>query len=224
MDYVLSVDLGTQGDFTANTLLEMVPKAQEKGKPIYGDKNLTVVNEIHLRFMERLELQTSYVDVVTRIQEIIMKPNLQGRTFLIVDETGVGIPVIQMMRERGLSPIGISITSGSTVNNRDTGYTVPKRDLVSNLQVLFQSRRLKFSKGLKGVENLIHELNNFTAKTTKKDNTTFEAAKESDHDDLVMSLAMGCWFMNRMFGAELNNSSGNDGKTDYDVLNYGIDR
>jgi hypothetical protein len=53
MDRVLSVDLGTKGDYTAIVLLEVVPRRQEKGKPLHLHEDYTVINEIHCRFMER---------------------------------------------------------------------------------------------------------------------------------------------------------------------------
>jgi hypothetical protein len=224
MDRVLSVDLGTKGDYTAIVLLEVVPRRQEKGKPLHLHEDYTVINEIHCRFMERMELGTKYTEVVERVKEIYLHPENQGRTLLIVDETGVGIPVIEMMRSRGLPPIGITITGGKSVTNKDTGYTVPKRDIVSTLQVIFQSRRLKLSRGLpeEAVRHFVHELNNFKAKITESKHDTYEAAKESDHDDLVMSMGMGVWYINRVYGEKLEYSEKLTGNIEYDVLNYGI--
>ena len=130
------------------------------------------------------------------------------------------------MRDGGLPAIGITITAGHTVNNHDEGYNVPKEQIVTSLQTVFQSHRIVFSEGI----NPIHiaqfkaELENFSAKMNQRTkNITYEAAKEAVHDDLVMSLGMGVWFMNRVFGTTMDYSE-NDGKIDYDVLNYGIGR
>ncbi len=41
---------------------------------------------------------------------------------------------------------------------------------------------------------MIEELQNFRIKFTKAGNDTYEAWRESDHDDLVLAAAMAAWF------------------------------
>jgi 2-hydroxy-3-keto-5-methylthiopentenyl-1-phosphate phosphatase len=72
------------------------------------------------------------------------------------------------------------------------------------------------------VRHFVHELNNFKAKITESKHDTYEAAKESDHDDLVMSMGMGVWYINRVYGEKLEYSEKLTGNIEYDVLNYGI--
>jgi len=103
-----------------------------------------------------------------------------------------------MIREKikRIPIISITITGGSSVNH-DEGkrdFRVPKRDLVGVLQVLFQNQRLKYSKASPYAETFIHELLNFKVKININANESFEAAREGDHDDLVLSAAIACWY------------------------------
>ena len=41
---------------------------------------------------------------------------------------------------------------------------------------------------------MIEELQNFKVKFTRAGNDTYEAWRESDHDDLVLAAAMAAWF------------------------------
>ncbi len=77
------------------------------------------------------------------------------------------------------------------------GFNVPKRDLVSNLAIIFQDARLKSPRSLAEAPAIIEELQNFKVKFTRAGNDTYEAWRESDHDDLVIATAMACWYGER---------------------------
>ena len=44
------------------------------------------------------------------------------------------------------------------------------------------------------MDTLIQELSNFKVKITTKGNDTYEAWREGQHDDLVLSVALACWY------------------------------
>jgi hypothetical protein len=87
----------------------------------------------------------------------------------------------------------ITITAGSEVVREKTGWHVPKKDLIGVLQVLLQTRRLRVAKLLPHAATLVRELEAFRVKVTSKANETFESWREKDHDDMVLSIAMGAW-------------------------------
>jgi hypothetical protein len=68
---------------------------------------------------------------------------------------------------------------------------VPKADLIGNLQVLLQAKRLTYSPSLANVRELQGEFQRFEMRTTAKLNLTYEAA--TGHDDIVSAIAIGCW-------------------------------
>jgi hypothetical protein len=53
--------------------------------------------------------------------------------------------VVGLLHRQGLGPAEITITGGDSVSRSRRGWRVPKRDIVSVLQVLFQTRRVKIA-------------------------------------------------------------------------------
>jgi len=72
---------------------------------------------------------------------------------------------------------------------------------VSVLIAIYQSERLKIAAGLVEGPTLIHELVNFRPKVNiATGNESFEAWRESIHDDLVLAVAMAVWFAENAMG------------------------
>jgi hypothetical protein len=210
---LIGLDLGQQRDWTAISVTERAAVPTEKtvledrwddSSGRYGlwqgeEKAL----EYRVRHLERPALGTPYTDVVDRVVELVKK--LGGEPILCVDATGVGRPVTDMLWQRlsaelrgtstVVTPCSITITGGDSVTkNPDGGWRVPKRDLISATLVLLQNGRLKIAEGLELRETLVKELLNFRVKiniSTAHD--SYEAWREGDHDDLVLSVALACW-------------------------------
>jgi hypothetical protein len=75
----------------------------------------------------------------------------------------------------GIPLVAISITGGDSVTEDKRDFKVPKRDLVSALQVLLQTGRLKVSEQLKMADTLIQELLNFKVKISTGGHDSYEA-------------------------------------------------
>ncbi len=141
--------------------------------------------------LERPPLGTSYPAINQRLKDLIARLPAHKRLNILVDRTGVGRPVVDLMREEKLKIIPITITAGGTVKGSVYGgYNVPKKELVSNLAIQFQADRLKISRALPEAAQIVEELQNFKMKITLAGNDTYEAWRESDHDDLVLAAAM----------------------------------
>ena len=69
---------------------------------------------IRLRHIERVRIGTPFSGVVDRVGEIVCDPRLQGSS-LVVDATGVGAPVVELLRAARLPCrlIPAQITGGS---------------------------------------------------------------------------------------------------------------
>ena len=88
----------------------------------------------------------------------------------------------------------ISLTGGNTVNKiRFDEYSVPKRELYSVLHSLFHKRQIRINPDLPFSDKLRHEIGAFQMKITKTGHDSYEAALESDHDDLIDAVALACW-------------------------------
>lgn len=183
-EFIIGLDLGQVKDYTALTIVEK----------IYPPETECIY---HLRYIERFPLHTPYPHIVDKVVDYIHSLS-EANVYLVVDSTGVGLGIMDMFEREILHPIGISITGGSEVNSDGYYYKVPKRDLVTCLQILFQTERLKIAKALSYVDILIQELVNFRVKITTKGNDTYEAWREGQHDDLVLSTALACWYGENM--------------------------
>lgn len=187
--FVAGLDLGQAHDFTALAALE-----QAYGPDLAEPERS--VTHYAVRHLERLPLGTPYPEMVRRIGERIRTPELRDCT-LAVDQTGVGRPVVDMLRAARLPCVlrPITITSGlATKEDPETlSLHVPKRELVSVLQVLLQSGRLKIARQLTEAAILQRELVNFRVKITAAAHETFGVWREGEHDDLVLAVALAAW-------------------------------
>jgi hypothetical protein len=199
--WIVGVDLGQAKDYTAISALECIESlsvtpANNRVFPRRPSK--TAVQALyHLRHIERPKLGTTYPAIVDRVKEILAQPQLR-ECVLVVDATGVGAPVVDMMRVEGLHPVPIYITGGNAVSRTKEGFHVPKRDLASTLQSLVQTERMKIANGLKEGPAFVREMLAFRVKINiATGHDSYEALREGDHDDLVLSVAMPCWYGER---------------------------
>lgn len=103
----------------------------------------------------------TYPQIVRGLSWLVQRPELENRTQLVVDATGVGRAVTDMLRAAGLNPVRITITSGIKAVGTRGVCKVPKQDVVSSLIVALQTNRLKISSPIKHADELRHELEEF---------------------------------------------------------------
>jgi hypothetical protein len=186
---LMGVDLGQTTDYTAICVVK-----RQDPRP-WG---------YHVVYLERLPLGTTYPQVVDRVKTLLHTEPLRGDTALVVDGTGVGKAVVDLMVAQGLAPLDVSIHGGEAVSVDGRHYRVPKRDLVAVLQVLLQSKRLLVAASLPEAGTLVKEMLSFRVKITEHANDTYAAWRENAHDDLVLAVAIACWFGERGLGAKLS--------------------
>lgn len=185
--FFVGLDLGQSSDYTALSVLDQIKSGTEASYQV--------------RHLERVR-GVPYPKIVDKVTEIMHSPTLAGSSALVVDQTGVGAPVVDLFRQAGLDPVGVLIHGGDKASSEGDTWRVPKRDLVGSLQVLFQGGRLKISKKLPLASVLQAELLNFKVKidpVTAHD--SYSAWREQDHDDLVLSVAMAAWWAEQNAGA-----------------------
>jgi hypothetical protein len=184
------IDLGQLTDYTALAVLERAERV-EGGKPV---RCYTV------RQLKRWPLRTPYPDIVSDVMKAFAAAPLSG-SVLVVDRTGVGVGVYDYLKKAQpaarLEPV--MITGGSATGRTEDGaWSVPKRELAGALLVLLGTRRLEVVPGLPLAKVLNRELANFKAKVNiATGHESFEAWREKDHDDLVLAVAMACWYAER---------------------------
>jgi hypothetical protein len=207
-EFILGLDLGQAQDFTALTIVERITEPLNEWDSKTHEQKTGLF--YHIRHLERPALGTSYPAIVERVRTLMAAPELiqyretrrEGRRAvdvirpaLVVDATGVGRPVVDLFRTAKLRPIAVTIHGGEQQSQEGSFFRVPKRNLVSTLQIAFQNEHLKVAKSLPLAEVLVTELLNFRMKIDLKTaHDSYEAWREGQHDDLVLAVALALWW------------------------------
>jgi hypothetical protein len=186
--YVDGLDIGRPHEFTALAVLERteVPRTDDPRR---------LVRHYAVRHLERWPPATPYPDVFARLAEVFAAPSLRGGR-LVVDYTGVGRPVLDMLRKArmGAQVVPLFVTTGNRSSSDDRGgWLVSRQELAATLQVLLQSRRLRVAPALPESATLVRELTAFQVKATAVQKEELGAWREGTHDDLVLSVAVAAW-------------------------------
>jgi hypothetical protein len=198
MPFYVGLDLGQSADYTALAVVQSVHTRKADGQTAKG---------LHLRHLERYPLRTPYPEIVEKVVALVRDERLSPTEYdpsrgrysskppaLVVDNTGVGVAVTDLLKGKGLRFTPVTITGGDTAHKTGRNWRVPKRDLVAALEVPFHTGALKVAEGLTLWPTLKEELLNFRRKINLKTaHDSFEAWRESDHDDLVLATALACW-------------------------------
>ena len=176
--YIVGLDLGQKRDYSAIAMIEFHERVYSRRDPVTWD--FLREKSVRLVYLERIPLGTSYPDVVEHVVTLLQDPRLQGST-LVVDGTGVGWPVVELLRKTSLNCriLPVTITGGAHDAAVGSGYHVPKRDLITGLQVLFDEGELKIASSLKMGEALVKELTGL---------------KRGSRDDLVLATSLAWWW------------------------------
>jgi hypothetical protein len=178
--FFVGLDLGQKRDFSAVAVVERV----SVDSVVY-----------HLRYLERIALGTPYPAIVDRVYELLKSAALCGSPTLVTDATGVGLPVVDLLHKRGISPVAVTITGGSNVSGRSDVFRVPKRILISALVRLFETGRLKIADGIPSSTELVQELLDFKVRINPRTrHESYEAGRRDSHDDIVLAVALACWY------------------------------
>ena len=188
--FVLGLDLGQVNDPTALCVLEKVD-APPPAKPSSQAKQ----NQQHYqcRLLKRWPLGTPYPTIVDQVSALVAHEPLSDCT-LAIDATGVGRPVVDLFRKArlGIRLLPVTITAGQSESVVNGEFHVAKTVLITGVQVLLQSKRIKFADKLPDVPVLIRELQNYQSKITAAAHETFNA-REGEHDDIVLAVAVAVW-------------------------------
>jgi len=151
---------------------------------------------MRVRHLERIPLGTPYPGVVERVRQITSHRDLARNCALAVDATGVGAPVVDMLRAArlGCDIAAVTITGGERQHqNGSMGVSVPKRDLMAVVQVLLERNELKLARGLRELGALLRELTDVRSTAGVGGRVRLGADGCGEHDDLVIALALACW-------------------------------
>jgi hypothetical protein len=186
--HVLGLDLGPAADSTGLAVVEQAAAAPAAGAAgrRYG-----------VRHLRRFPPGTSFEAVAGAVGAAVRDGGLT-RPVVVADLTAVGPGVLPLLRRAAATRVvGAVLTTGLAATEVDSVWQVPKRDLVTGLQLLLQGRRLQVARDLPEAGLLAHELSAFRARTTLAPDPVPADWRERPHDDLVLAVALACWWAER---------------------------
>lgn len=183
----LGLDIGQSADSAA--YVGVVPAGMRPGG---------VLPRWSVAVCETAPLGTAYKALAARARQLLARLDEQGWACLLaVDATGVGRPVLEMIREDPHPPgdvLGVTSHGGVNLAGEWPDIRVPKRGLVAALGAAVDNRALSVPGTAPAAQRLAEQLKAYRAKrNTRTGHVRYEAARESDHDDLVAALQLAAW-------------------------------
>ena len=152
------------------------------------------------RYAHRFRLGTNYLIVAQEVANLMEKlPVRPEKPELWADNTGVGRPVSDLLRDQGLTPWNVNLTAGQ--NWSHSGYhsiSLPKAIMASGLNVVLQNGEIGFAGDLPWLEQIVRELGAYRVTATSSGVDSFNSRTEADHDDFVVAIGIS------VFGAGRN--------------------
>jgi hypothetical protein len=211
-EYIVAADIAKKRDFFGIMIMRDNPQI------VPGHELLEAADRIvHYYDIVTIEKYQGmgYEAMAERLEDIMRNAVLVNNADLLIDGTGIGDAVVEMIRARNLFPISI-IFSGGTVPREERAamgevfkgssgklagarvlkhISVPKKDLVAAGSILAQQNRVRIAPG-RWTEDFKKQLINFKGKVNEESRRIkFEAGTETVHDDLVVCYLMGSWWI-----------------------------
>ena len=189
-ELIVSLSLGSGGVSTGLAVVE--PKLtvrqsrKEEGAPSHNEAATFEV--IHL---ERFGADRRYPAIIGRVAEIVATRQLGHRYTLLVDITATGRPPLKLFEDRGQYPRAMQVVTGTEETYVNGVRNLPRRDMVSVVQMLLQSNRLLFAAQLELAADLVADLQAFDPQPPP--------AGQAPHrnEDLVRAVAIAAWWGDR---------------------------
>jgi hypothetical protein len=180
--FVLGLDLGQAGDSTGFAVVEASRTSEGSAYAV--------------RHLHRFRSGTPYAAIAAEVQQVIREGNL-SRPCVVTDITAVGPGILNLLRPliRPAYIAPITITTGAVAVEVDRIGQVPKRDLVTILQIHLQQHRLKIAAAIPDADVLVRELTAFRARVTAVEGALDWRDRPSD--DLALAIALACWWSER---------------------------
>ena len=180
--FYVGLDLGQRRDYTALVVLEKYFRSHWGDEWVSAKIDDYGTTRLMVRAIERVRLGTPYPDIVDWVNSVVTHRELQNRVVLTVDATGLGAPIVDMLRKAklGCSLFPITITGGGSYDA--ASGTVPRTQLLTNLQIMIQQDKIEIAEDCSQVQALQQELRHLKLEGSK-----------CKHDDICVALALAAW-------------------------------
>jgi hypothetical protein len=187
--YWLGVDLAQAQDNTALVCVhdECLPIWGGGSRQVLGPRQRTIV------FADKFK-GVSYPDIVSHVIRTLTKEPLRGRARLVIDASGLGRVVSDLLFDQGVRHDAVQMTVGQNWVEKDRYVNVGKMLLLETLSVLFATGDLTFAHDLPLREDILAELETFQLEQTAAGNQIITQGKSgAHHGDLAIALAVACF-------------------------------
>ena len=187
--YWLGVDLAQAQDFTALCCLhdQCLPIWSAGSQQVLGPRRRTIV------FADKFK-GVSYPDVVSHVIRTMLKEPLRGRCRLVIDASGLGRVVSDLLTEQRVEHHAIQMTVGQNWVKKDRYVNVGKTLLLETLSLLFATGDLTFAHNLPLRGDMLAELETFQLTETAAGNQIITQGKSgAHHGDLAIALSAACF-------------------------------
>ena len=156
--YFVGLDLGQSRDHSALAVVERADLSLDEID--HATYERLKERRYRVRFLERVALGTPYPNVVERVRAMVRTKPLLGQCTLVMDATGVGAPVVDMLRvaQLGCRIEPVILTGGEWESRAEGVWCVPKQDLVAGFRVMLEKRELGLPAKLGASRLLVKEL------------------------------------------------------------------
>lgn len=178
----VGLDLGQRLGHTAICAIEhrLLPTGQRN----FETYQFLQERELRVCLLERHPLGTSYVRVAAHIRALLQRPQFAGRSTLIVDASGPGLPFVDFLSAQGVGAnlVKVLITSSGKPHWSAGFDHVSRQALIANLVLMIQKGDFRVDPDLPEAKTLREELRGLKLNGDAK-----------GRDDLVMAAALAAW-------------------------------
>lgn len=198
--YACGLDLGRQHDRSVFAVIHhtRTPLDGAEGWVIDDHSQIcrqAAVTRYDLVHMHALPLKLDYVSQALLVRELMLRePLASTKAQLVVDVSGVGVGVADLMRSQGLRFTGVTITAGHEQTQVDgNNYRVAKQILVSKMEAVLHANELRVPDALPEADAFRKELESFRRQSKASGAQTW-SADVGEFDDRVMAVSYAIWW------------------------------
>ena len=197
-EFILCLSLGSGGVSSGLAVVEakLAARKSRKEEDTPSHDEAATFEVIHL---DRFGAERRYPAIIGLVAEIVATRQLGQRYTLLMDITATGRPPLKLFEDCGLYPRAMQIVAGTETAYANGVQSLPRRDMVSVVQMLLQSNRLLVADALELAPDLVADLQAFDPQPPP--------AGQAPHrnEDLVRAVALACWWGDRQtWGLEMS--------------------
>lgn len=210
--YVITYDVAKKQDASTLQIWRDSPEFIKGNNELYLDDK--TFHYFDLVFQTRMEM-ISYVDQARMIANLCGSEALKNDSDFLIDATGVGEPVVDIIKEFGLRPTPIVFTGGMdlTIKYEEQGrrfggfgagigtmrtiaeLCVPKNDMIAAAQTMLQQFRPRIAPDVEYQDQFKEQLVHFKGKVNENTGyTSFNNDNPNIHDDFITTFIMAMWW------------------------------